>query len=438
LAKSEAALAQAHIDSEQWASRSRSQLEKKTASTAETQRQLAAAQARCKALVDECTETATAREKFERECGALREALAKSESRLEDARRTAKEAQERSHQELKETVSKASAARQLAAAEARWKEESQHAIARIQAQADAARSDGSGETERLREEFETAQQLLSEKDAELARLRVEAEGIRREIDRHAKDAVVLAEKSWKANEASRLAAAEAAWKKRSTRELADATARFEAAERALAQLRIRNSARDASDNTEIARLRDELAALQSSAAESSNNPWTGAAEDTRIVLRTNKDWDNLAQARTAKSRRKGAAAGMLVAALLAAAAFTLYVGTQVLVPQFSMQGLSTLVTTNGPETAATVKAAPEPDKTPKVVLTHGANLREGPNTTTPVISSLPKGAEVIPGEQRGKWTQVRIADGHQGWVFTEFLQPQTQESSGSPAAAKAK
>jgi hypothetical protein len=294
---------------------------------------------------------------------------------------------------------------------------------------------------RLREEFETAQQLLAEKDAELERMRVETESIRKEIDRNAKDAVVQAQKSWKANEASRLAAAEAAWRKRSSRELADATARFETAERALSQLRIRNSARDASDNAEIARLRDELAALQSNVAQTSNDPWqagAASAEDTRIVLRTNKDWDNLAQARNAKSRRKNAAAGMLVAAGLAAAALTLYAGMQVLGPQLSIPDLSTFVTTSAPQSAATPKPVPEQDKTPKAILTHGANLREGPNTTTAIIASLPKGAEVALGEQRGKWTQIRLPDGHQGWVFSEFLQPGTNDATGKPPAAKSK
>ena len=209
----------------------------------------------------------------------------------------------------------------------------------------------------------------------------------------------------------------------------------------MAQLRIRNSARDASDNAEIARLRDELAALQSNVAQTSNDPWqagAASAEETRIVLRTNKDWDNLAQARNAKSRRKNAAAGMLVAAGLAAAALTLYAGTEVLGPQLSIPDLSTFVTTSAPQSAATPKPVPEQDKTPKAILTHGANLREGPNTTTAVIASLPKGAEVVLGEQRGKWTQIRLPDGHQGWVFSEFLQPGTNDATGKPPAAKSK
>ncbi len=49
------------------------------------------------------------------------------------------------------------------------------------------------------------------------------------------------------------------------------------------------------------------------------------------------------------------------------------------------------------------------------------NLRGGPNTSAPVLKTLPKGASVMPtGAKSGPWWEVD-AGGQQGWVHSDFL-----------------
>jgi uncharacterized protein YgiM (DUF1202 family) len=128
---------------------------------------------------------------------------------------------------------------------------------------------------------------------------------------------------------------------------------------------------------------------------------------------------------------------MLVAAVLAAAALGLYVSTGVL--GVKVPDLSTFnATTSAPQPTATAKAAPEEDKTPKAVVSHGANMRDGPSSTAGVVSSLTKGAEVAVLEQQGSWTLVHVSDGRKGWVFSEFLQLDAKDAAAKPSAAKAK
>lgn len=75
-------------------------------------------------------------------------------------------------------------------------------------------------------------------------------------------ALAKAEASWQAEEAARLAAAEAQWQERSEAALAEATARLDRAETALAELR----ARTEDDGNERRRLSDELAETKAALA----------------------------------------------------------------------------------------------------------------------------------------------------------------------------
>lgn len=58
----------------------------------------------------------------------------------------------------------------------------------------------------------------------------------------------------------------------------------------------------------------------------------------------------------------------------------------------------------------------------------GANMRQRPSTTTPVVRSIPDGAslEVIGADQQGEgrtWRNVRDpTEGASGWIVAEFLQ----------------
>jgi len=359
----------------------------------------------------EQVEAAAARECLERECRALREALSESQAKLEETCRAAQDAQDRARGELGQAIAEADAeaAQQLAVAEA-------------------------------------AQQILAAKDAELARVQSEAGAAREEREQQMKDAMLQAERAWKAQETARLSA-EAEWKRQAARELADATARFEAAERALAQLRIRNGARDASDNEEILRQRDEIATLQRRTSQSLPETREGnptPPENTQPALRTNKDWNALSKARDAdgESKTKGRA-GLIGAALVIATGLTVYAGTNVLGLKLPLPDISGVFSS----TISVPPTTPKPaalKKLQAVTLDRGANMRSGPNMQAPVVAFLKKGAQVTPVQTTGNWTEVRVTGGAQGWVFSEFVQPPApakkapEKPPAKPLAAKAK
>jgi hypothetical protein len=59
----------------------------------------------------------------------------------------------------------------------------------------------------------------------------------------------------------------------------------------------------------------------------------------------------------------------------------------------------------------------------------GANMRQRPSTTSPVLRTLPDGTvvEAIGGEQQAEgrgWRNVRDQNGQTGWVASEFLAPE--------------
>jgi len=193
-------------------------------------------------------------------------------------------------------------------------------------------------------------------------------------------------------------------------------------------------------DAEVQRLRDELAALQASNIQRPYDAWQGDSvpvpvEGTRVVLRTNKDWDNLAQARSTQKKRGG---GILVAAASFAAALTLYVGMDLYGIQVPLPGLSSIIASNLPQSAGATNTAPIEEKAPAAVLSHGANLRGGPNMTAAVITALPTGAEVTPLETSGNWTLVRISGGREGWIYSEFLQQQAETTAAKSAPPKTK
>jgi len=87
-----------------------------------------------------------------------------------------------------------------------------------------------------------------------------------------------------------------------------------------------------------------------------------------------------------------------------------------------------------PSTIIQPAASPSPVATAarlKVVNTdgQGANMRQRPSTTAPVLRTLPEGAvvEVIGGETNAEgrsWRNVRDSGGATGWVASELLGPE--------------
>ena len=138
--------------------------------------------------------------------------------------------------------------------------------------------------------------------AAAAQARLAAEQARMDWQQESQAALSNAEAVWKSDMAARLAAAETQWRRQSANAAAEATARAEAAETALAQVRRATQAtRERSDNADIRRLQHEREALQMtlteretelahihSAAEQAREL---PAPDDKIVLRTNRAWE---------------------------------------------------------------------------------------------------------------------------------------------------
>lgn len=153
-----------------------------------------------------------------------------------------------------ETDWRAAEAARLAAAEAQWDQKSRRALAEARFQIDAARQQSDNvELRRLRDALAEAETALAVSESELAQTRTDAETTREHLRREAEEALVRAGKRWKAGEAARLATAEAQWRQQSAGALAQAHAEAE-------------TARTRDDNTEIVRLRGDLAAVHTTLA----------------------------------------------------------------------------------------------------------------------------------------------------------------------------
>lgn len=350
-----------------------------------------------------------ARLQSERALNGLRAAIASRETDIRQLQAAGEGERAQSQRELRDALSKAEAswkaeaARLRAEAETLWRQQSERALADAQIQ--------------WRQQSENA---LAEAQAQTAALR---------------------QRAWKAQETARLSA-EAEWKRQAARELADATARFEAAERSLAQLRIRNGARDAGDNEEILRLRDEIATLQRRTSQRpADHP---PHETTQVALRTNKDWNALSQTRNAEGESNGKRMPALIgAALVIATGLTVYIGMDVLGLKLPLPDISSVFSSTITAPSTTPKPAAQ-KKLQAVTLDRGANMRSGPNMQAPVVAFLKKGAQVTPGQTTGNWTEVRVTGGAKGWVFSEFVQPPApvkkapEKTPAKPPAPRAK
>jgi hypothetical protein len=110
-------------------------------------------------------------------------------------------------------------------------------------------------------------------------------------------ALSKAEKAWKAEEAARLAAVEAQWQEKSAKALAEARAQAEAA---LKQARISSDAeRDSNHAIELGRLREELAALQSSLSTRD----TALAQAQLDLKQAGERWQHESEAALSKAQR---------------------------------------------------------------------------------------------------------------------------------------
>lgn len=206
---------------------------------------------------------------------ALQAAVAERDAALVRAHAAAEELREQAGDDLNERLAKAEQnwkameASRLAAVEAEWQSRLAKAVAEAQAAVPPPQPvdtwDG-GELAALREKVKAAQVKITERDGALERLRRAMDDERRQWQRDAQEAIAKAARERKSDDSKKIAAAQSDFRKQAARDLAIATARAEAAEAALAQVRMR-----ASDDT---RLHTELSAMRSAlAAKESELAW---------------------------------------------------------------------------------------------------------------------------------------------------------------------
>lgn len=245
---------------------------------------------------------------------ALREQATAAEARLSeelerrqaDARAAAeKELEERVQSAVQEAVrqSEVQARARLQQARQGWQQALRRDLAQAEARAraEAVRDAGDdAELARLRNETETMRAALTAREGELSQVKATLQEAREGWREEARAALSEAQEAWKAAEAERLAAAEAQWRERSEQRLAEATARRERAEVALAEARAQApAARDAGDDAELARLRDEVATLEAALASRESEL---ARAESRLA-ESRERWQEQARAALSKAEK---------------------------------------------------------------------------------------------------------------------------------------
>lgn len=262
------------------------------------------------------------------------------------------------------------------------------------------------ELHRLRDELTALKATLADREMALAKAALEAEQARERWQQETQAELLKAEQAWMAREASRLAEAETKWRKQSGRALADATARCEAAEAVLEQLK-RERGRD-----------DVFARSAEPIDEEPRKPRAHLLRDIVIV---------------------GAVTALAIMA---------YPSIESFLPQSWQSNIDSVTSGLGPTAGDSATNAPAPAASPdvpaghSVVVLRDANVRASPSATARVVSTLRRGLRVSMVEQHGNWTSVRIeADKANtkplyGWVYGPFLQVETDDKAAQHVQAK--
>ncbi len=339
---------------------------------------------------------------------ALQAAVDERDAALKRAEEIAAETRAREARATQEALSRA---------EAVWRAEAAARAAAADEQARevmpaAAESDREAELRRLREKAATleAKLIKANKFAEEEQLRWQ---------RDAQDAISRATKEWTAKESARRATTEAQVRKEIGGQLSLATSRYEAAEAALAQLRIRASSRDEGRmEVELAGARASLIAREAELAR------------LRELLESTRSATDAAEASVAAA----APANRYVRDVSIAAA----IGVAVVIAYPFVSGLMA-PPPPAPVVAPVVEAPapPPPVVVRTAVLSLDARLRAGPSTKVGVVAPLERGVSVTVLEERGEWIRVRAAAAQgkplrEGWVKISQLKDITPSAAPVP------
>jgi Bacterial SH3 domain len=231
--------------------------------------------------------------------------------------------------------------------------------------------------------------------------------------------------------------------------LAEATARYDAAELALEELQTRSEAAQERAQEEIRALREELAnlrtmfaaqELQLEDARAVLGEAGSGAPDGKLVLRPDRVWRRSGKRNRGMPQklRRSILRDAAIAATIAASIVLFFPYAGAILPgNWRAQpeaAMGRLEAAQAEEPATPRLAGAR--KAPALLtasLVHGANFRVGPSGQAEVIATLPRGTEVAALEQRGDWARVRVlGDGkaapREGWVYAPFLKPAPQRS----------
>jgi hypothetical protein len=456
-----------------------------------------------------------------------RTTLSQREAELTRAQTVAADALAQAHQDFerqlvqaKEVLAAEEAAR-LVEAKAEWKSHSDRlfkqatirlegaeaALAEARAAASTAQDRREGaELKRLRAEFAAARETLAEREAELAEAKVAA-GRERERNRgDVEAALAKAEESWKAAEVVRLAEIETRERERGQRALAEAMGRLERTEATLNEMRVQlegerdrgmvalaetrtrlektesalqdarnriESMRDPVNETEVERLRADLASLQvaiddrdaelaesRATARRSREEWNTRiqasvmrardewrAEEDRRMEAARRQWESDARLKGAiafapemqaespeeQKQEKRLAIDIVLAAALAVlvvVGFTFYQQISSLltgVPVSSPIGMTKAAASVRPQLPAA------PSLPHELIAVSAARLHASPSADAHVIATIARGFDVTLLGQSGGWSHVRIAGkgekpARDGWLRSTSL----KQLSGAP------
>jgi Bacterial SH3 domain len=402
-----------------------------------------------RSLTELHAEVEAAREQAQREMKALRDDVVALRSTLADrdgalARAVSEQDQasarwqQESHAAMSkaEQVWKTAEAARFAEAEAKWKAHSDQTLAALRAEADKARESAEGTIRGLQEQVSAVQATLAEREAALAGAALDAERAR-EQTRQELDTVLAKMKTWQAEEAQRVAAAEAKWKQQSAAALTEAQSRYQAAEGALVQLRIESdrarsnatggsisapkSGDRSSFGTKGAAREPEPVAIRLPTREA-----RGQAKQEQIVLQPHRVLED-----PHPRKRRGMGRDMIVVAAVVVVAIVAYPRIEPLIPEPWRSNIASLTGDFGSASFAAQGSA---------VVIRDVNLRVGPSTSANIVSTLPEGLNVATLARRDEWTFVEVgADSRnpqprRGWVFSSFLKDEATSGEDDDAA----
>ncbi|HLY05172.1 MAG TPA: hypothetical protein VKR31_05440 [Rhizomicrobium sp.] len=375
-------------------------------------------------------------------------------------------------------------------------EAAEAALAEARAEASAARDRrDSAEFKRLRAEFAAASTKLADSEAQLAEAQLAAARARERTREEVEAAVAKAEEAWKASEALRESEIETRERERGARALAEAMARLERTEAALADARNelesereraavqlaeararleRNETalteaterietmRDPANESELRRLRNELANLQVAYTDreaeltviqtTMRKARERSADQTRAaVLKAEDEWrreeaKRLEAAKLNWERQAQFAAEMNAAPEGVSEATTTKRANRLLLDTALAIGLAVVVVlgftfywrtpvAGVPNASAALPPKPvhlavsAPAQAAGVPMTIGtavARLRAEPDMKGATLSTLRRGVQVSLLERRGNWARVHLDSSagkpaRDGWIFAASL-----------------